>query len=65
MSSRDAEVMFASMEVVQCLDGTYGKTWARVAEQLDKTAADGERVYADPAALAGLIRALINYGALS
>lgn len=64
MSSHDADVLAASMEVVQGLDGTYGKTWARVAEELDATAADGERTYADPAALAGLIRALIDYGAL-
>ena len=65
MSSHDADVLAASMEVVQCLDGTYGKSWTQVADQLDKTAADGERAYADPAALAGLIRALIDYGALS
>lgn len=64
MSTYDADVLAASMEVVQCLDGTYGKTWARVAEELDATAADGGRAYANPAALAGLIRALIDYGAL-
>ena len=59
-----ANVDAAAAEVAQTLDGTYGKTWTQVADELDATAREGERVYADPAALAGLIRALHATAAL-
>jgi hypothetical protein len=64
MSAHEADVIAAAAEVVQALDGTYGKSWDRVADELDEKASDGEQTYADPGALAALIRALVEYGAL-
>lgn len=54
----------AAMAVVQGLDGTYGKTWAEVADELTERGSDGERTCTDPTALADLIRALLAHGAL-
>lgn len=54
----------AAAELVQELDGTYGRTWEQVALNLDELADDEGRTYASPASLAKLIRALLACGAL-
>lgn len=64
MATHDADVTAAAVEVVRSLDGTYGKSWPQVADYLEKWGREGEQYYADPTALAGLIRALIDRGAL-
>lgn len=64
MATYDADVIAAAVEVVRSLDGTYGKSWPQVAGYLEKWGQEGEQYYADPTALAGLVRALVAYGAL-
>lgn len=64
MATHDADVIAAAVEVVLSLDGTYGKSWPQVADDLEKWARDGEQYYADPGTLAALTRALVDYGAL-
>jgi hypothetical protein len=64
MISRSRNVVESAGGLVLTLDGTYGKTWQQILTDLDSLAADGEQVYVEPAALAGLIRALLAYGAL-
>jgi hypothetical protein len=64
MINQAAHVAESAAGLVLTLDGTYGKTWQQILIDLDEKAADGEQVYIEPAALAGLIRALLAYGAL-
>lgn len=64
MISHSRNVVESAGGLVLTLDGTYGKTWQQIITELDSLAADGEQVYVEPAALAGLIRALLAYGAL-
>jgi len=64
MISHSRNVVESAGGLVLTLDGTYGKTWQQIITELDTLAADGEQVYVEPAALAGLIRALLAYGAL-
>lgn len=64
MISHSRNVVESAGGLVLTLDGTYGKTWQQIITDLDSLAADGEQVYVEPAALAGLIRALLAYGAL-
>lgn len=59
-----ADIVEAAAVVALHLDGTYGRTWAQVADELDQSAANGERVYVNPQALANLIRALVAHGGL-
>lgn len=59
-----ADIVEAAAVVALHLDGTYGRTWAQVADELDQSAANDERIYADPRALANLIRALVAHGGL-
>jgi hypothetical protein len=56
----------AALEVVRSLDGTFGKTWERVADELDTRHWDyGLKAEVAADALAELIRALIAEGALT
>jgi hypothetical protein len=64
VSTREADVIAAAVEVARNLDGTYGRSWNQVADDLDEWARDVGPTYADPGALAALIRALVEYGAL-
>jgi hypothetical protein len=64
MISHSRNVVESAGGLVLTLDDTYGKTWQQIITELDSLAADGEQVYVEPAALAGLIRALLAYGAL-
>jgi hypothetical protein len=55
----------AAAEIAMSLDGTYGRTWNEVRDDLRALAAEGEQVYVDPGAVGRLIDALLTVGMLS